>query len=69
MAAWALRCFEVWLDLEQIQDPELDASADHIWEWLSVDETTFQDWDDNQPALVEVGLGGELPLTGEMTDR
>ncbi len=69
VTAWAIRCFEIWLDLEQIQDPELDALADHIWQWLSVDETTFQDWHDNPPALVEVGLGGELPRTGALTGR
>jgi hypothetical protein len=58
-----------WLERVGIHDSELDALVEHLWAWLTVTPDTFDAWYESEPALVLVGLGGELPdrLTANCT--
>ncbi len=62
-SAWALRCFEHWMQIEGINHDELRALVDHVWDWMTIDEHSFADWHDHPPRLVsnpESDLGLDL---------
>jgi hypothetical protein len=60
LAAALLACTR-WFARVGIDDPELNALVEHLWAWLAVTTDTFNAWTSSEPALVSVGLGGDLP--------
>ncbi|MEZ5245457.1 MAG: DUF4926 domain-containing protein [Acidimicrobiales bacterium] len=62
-SAWALRCFEHWLQIEGIDHNELRSLVDHLWDWMTIDEHSFGEWHDRPPPLIsqpDADLGLEL---------
>ncbi|MCP3911823.1 MAG: hypothetical protein GY713_12810 [Actinomycetia bacterium] len=51
-AAWGLRGFEHWLQIEGIRHDALDKLIDHLWEWMTIDEDSFSAWHDHPPLLL-----------------
>jgi len=39
----------------------LDLWFDHLWEWPTVDSSSFETWSEAEPPLIQSGLGDPLP--------
>jgi hypothetical protein len=59
--AAALVAVEALCSQRNVQDPQVNELIDHLWSWLTVDETNFQEWYAFDSPLLEAGLGAELP--------
>jgi hypothetical protein len=42
--ACALVGFEIWAAVTEVSSADLDSFLDHMWQWLAVEGSTFQDW-------------------------
>jgi hypothetical protein len=62
--AIALICFERYCRAHQLAAPEIQVFLDYLWDFPIVDgPLSFQAWERQQPDLVTVGLGGDIPDT------
>jgi hypothetical protein len=60
--AVALICFERYCRAHQLTAPEITMFLDYLWDFPIIDgPLSFQAWQRQQPDLVTVGLGGDIP--------
>lgn len=60
--AVALHCFEGCCNAWGLESPLIREFLDYMWEWpVKMTAACFGEWESKSAALVEFGLGGEIP--------